>query len=112
MKFALGIGLSVLAQVVTFIQLQGQFKYEWMKSNPFLVSCIGIPLSYLYIYSVEYLVASFNGDMWPSRLIGFAIGAIVFTVMSKMWFGETLAIKTIICLLLACCIIFIQMYYK
>ena len=112
MKFALGVGLGILAQIITFIQLQGQFKYEWMKSNPFLVSCIGVPLSYLYIYSVEYLVDSFNGDMWPSRLIGFATGAIVFTIMSKMWFGEILTVKTVVCLMLSCCIIFVQLYYK
>ncbi len=112
MKFIIGMVLCILAQIITFFQLQGQFKYQWMKENPFLVSCIGIPLSYLYIYSVEYLVSCFDGSMWPSRLLGFATGAIVFAVLSKYWFDEELDVKTVVCLFLACCIIFIQMYYK
>ena len=58
------------------------------------------------------MVAHFDGNMWPSRLIGFATGAIVFTAMSWVWFREPLSLKTLICLGLAVCIMLIQLFWK
>lgn len=112
MNFTIGLILGVLAQILTFIQLQGQFRWEWAKDNPFIMSLMGIPLSLLYIGSVKHMVAHFDGNLWPSRLLGFAIGAIVFTAMSWMWFKEPLTLKTLICLGLAVCIMAIQLFWK
>jgi hypothetical protein len=112
MDFITGLLYGVLAQVITFIQLQGQFKYEWMKSNTFIMSLIGVPLSYLYILSVKHMVAHFDGNMWPSRLLGFSVGAVVFTIMSQWWFNEPFTVKTGICLFLAFCIMMIQIFWK
>lgn len=112
MNFTIGLILGVLAQILTFIQLQGQFRWEWAKDNPFIMSLMGIPLSLLYIGSVKHMVAHFEGNLWPSRLLGFAIGAIVFTAMSWMWFREPLTLKTLICLGLAVCIMVIQLFWK
>ena len=112
MNFITGLILGVLAQILTFIQLQGQFRWEWAKDNPFIMSLMGIPLSLLYIGSVKHMVAHFDGQLWPSRLLGFAIGAIVFTAMSWMWFKEPLTLKTLICLGLALVIMGIQLFWK
>jgi hypothetical protein len=108
----IGLTFTTLAQVLTFIQLQGQFKYAWMKNNLLATVMMGVPISYLYIISVKYVVESFDGDMWPSRLLGFAIGAIVFTIMAKCWFDEPFSLKTGVCLSLASCILAIQMLWK
>jgi len=112
MNFIIGLFYGIVAQILTFVQLQGQFKYQWAKDNPFLMACMGIPLSLLYIGSVKYLVAHFDGQLWPSRLMGFAIGAIVFTFMSWSWFREPLTVKTLICLGLALCIMLVQIFWK
>lgn len=112
MNFIIGIFLGIAAQVLTFIQLQGQFRYEWAKDNPFLMSLLGVPLSMLYLGSVKYMVAHFEGQLWPSRLLGFAIGAIVFTAMSWMWFREPLSLKTVVCLGLAVGILVVQLFWK
>lgn len=112
MNFLIGFLAGVVAQILTFVQLQGQFKYEWFKEHPFLVSCLGLPLSYIYLISVKYLVASFDGNLWPSRLLGFAIGAVVFAIMSSYWFKEPFSLKTAICLGLALCIILVQVFWK
>ena len=112
MNLLIGFLLGLAAQVLTFIQLQGQFKYGWAKENPFMMALLGIPLSFLYLGSVKYLVAHFQGELWPSRLLGFAIGAIVFTGMSWMWFREPLSIKTLTCLALALAIMGIQLFWK
>jgi multidrug transporter EmrE-like cation transporter len=71
-----------------------------------------MPISYLFIKSVEYFVAAYNGQIWPSRLIGFGIGVIIFTLMSKMLFGEPFTTKTAVCLTLGTAIVLIQILWK
>jgi multidrug transporter EmrE-like cation transporter len=112
MNFIIGLFLGIVAQVLTYVQLQGQFKYEWIKEHPFTAALFGVPISLLYIGSVKYMVAHFDGNLWPSRLLGFSIGAIVFTFMSKFWFDEPFTLKTGICLALAACIMGIQIFWK
>jgi hypothetical protein len=112
MKFLIGFTLAMLAQTLTFVQLQGQFKYNWMKDNPFIVSLIGIPISLMYLLSVKYLVSYFEGQLWPSRLLGFTAGAIVFTCMAHYWFQEPFTTKTGVCLFLSLCIMAIQLLWK
>lgn len=112
MNFILGLLYGVFAQILTFIQLQGQFKFQWAKDNPVYMALLGFPLSLLYLTSVKHMVAHFDGQLWPSRLLGFAIGAIVFTGMSWAWFREPLSLKTLICLGLAMGIMGIQLFWK
>jgi len=112
MNLLKGFIIGVLAQILTFIQLQGQFKFPWMKNNIYLVSLLGFPISILYILSVKYMVLYFEGNMWPSRLLGFSIGAMVFTYMSHLWFQEPFTTKTGICLFLAFLIMMVQLFWK
>jgi len=37
MKLLIGIGVGVLAQLLTFLQLQGRWKFPWMKDHPHIV---------------------------------------------------------------------------
>jgi multidrug transporter EmrE-like cation transporter len=111
-KIAYGMLIGALAQILTFFQLQGQFKYQWMKDNQFITSLIGIPISYLFISSVKYIVSAYDGELWPSRLIGYGVGVIVFIAMSKLWFGEPVTLKTLTCLLLSIAIILIQLFWR
>lgn len=112
MKLITGIFLSLLAQIIVFVQLQGGLKYDWIRNHKFAMSLLGIVVSYLYMYSVQYLVPAFDGQTWPSRVIGFGIGIVVFTVMSYTMFGETVNLKTGICLSLATIILIIQIFWK
>ena len=112
MNFIIGFLYGIVASVLTFIQLQGQFKWEWFRNNTMIVACMGIPISMLYLGSVKHLVAYFDGQLWPSRLMGFATGAIIFTIMSYTWFGEPLTGKTLTCLFLAVCIMLIHIFWK
>lgn len=111
-KLFWGIIIGTLAQVLTFFQLQGQLKYEFLKDNYWLTVLIGIPISMCFMFSVKNLVLSFNGEMWPSRLIGFSIGAIVFSLLSYFIFNEPISLKTGICLGLALLILIIQLFWK
>ena len=112
MNLLKGFVYGLLAQILTFFQLQGQMKIEWFKNNTFLVACMGVPISLLFMNSVKNFVTAYNGQLWPSRLIGFGIGVIVFTIMSNYMFKEPLTPKTLTCLSLGFCIILIQILWK
>ena len=107
-----GIIFGLFAQIGTFFQLQGPLKYEWFKNYYWFLVLMGIPISMLFMYSVKNMVIAFDGQMWPSRLIGFSIGAVVFTWLSWLIFKEPLTLKTIVCLILALGILVIQLFWK
>ena len=108
----LSLILIIIAQTLTYFQLQSQFFWDWAKQHPFVMAFIGFPISILYIEFTQYCSKYFNGETWPGRLIGFAMGAIVFAVCSNLFLKETLTLKTIICLLLAAVILLIQFFWK
>ncbi len=112
MNLLKGMIFGFVAQVLTFFQLQGQLKIEWFKNHPILMAFAGVPISLMFMYSVKNMVAAYDGQIWPSRLIGFGIGVIVFTIMSYLLFKEPLTSKTLICLGLGICIILIQLFWK
>ena len=111
-KILIGVIFGILAQTMTFFQLQGPIKYDWFKNHYWLVVLMGIPISMLFMFSVKNMILAYGGEMWPSRLIGFSIGAIVFTYFSWSLFGEPLTLKTIICLFLAVSILMVQLFMK
>jgi hypothetical protein len=112
MKLLLGMLVGSLAQVLTFLQLQGRWKFEWMRNNQWLVVLMGIPISILFMTSVSLMVQHFDGQLWPSRLIGFVIGTIMFTILSVTLFGEPITVKTGVCLLLSLMILMVQLFWK
>lgn len=111
-KLLLGFVYGFIAQVLTFLQLQGGIKYDWNKKYPITILLVSIPISWLFIKSVGYIVEAYNGELWPSRLIGFVIGVFVFSLMSSFLFKEPITYKTITCLILAFSILMIQMFWK
>ncbi len=104
--------LVILAQSLAYIQLQGQFFWTWAKDNPLLLSIFGIPISLLLISFTKYCAIAFDGQVWPGRLIGFAVGSIVFALLSHFIMNEAFSTKTIISLCLAGLILLIQIFWK
>jgi len=111
-QLVIGILLGVVGQILTFFQIQAPNRWEWMRQHYALLVGMGIPISIIFMQSVKHLVEAFDGQLWPSRLIGFSIGAIVFTILSSILFNEPLSLKTVICLLLALTILLIQLFVK
>jgi multidrug transporter EmrE-like cation transporter len=112
MNLFYGILWGLFAQIVTFLQLQGQLKYTLLKNNTWFLVLLGLPISYMFMQSVKNFVIAYNGQIWPSRLLGFGLGVIVFTLMSSILFKEQFTLKTLTCLFLGLCIIFIQLFWK
>jgi hypothetical protein len=112
MKIIAGIIWGILGQIFSFMQLQGSIKYGWYQKYPILILLSSIPAAWFYIKSVENLVAWGDGQLWPSRLIGFGIGIIVFVTLSVLLFKEPITLKTLTCLLLAASILLVQIFWK
>jgi len=110
--FIIGLIIGIFIQVVTFFQLQGPIR--WLSWNKYywLLVLAGIPISMVWMYYAKIMTAAFGGAVWPQRLIGFAIGAIVFAIGSWLIFKEPVTIKTIICLIMAISIVIIQVFWK
>lgn len=111
-RLLLGALYGVLAQILTFLQLQGGLKYDWNKKYPITILVVSIPISWLFIKSVGYIVEYYNGLIYPSRFIGFSIGIIIFAIMSTLLFKETITLKTILSISLAFIIMCVQIYIK
>ena len=110
MKLLYAFILCILAQVFSFIQLQGQGLW-FTKINPYIMSLLGIPISILFMKYTTMVNTHFDAS-WPGRIIGFGFGIIVFTFMTWFMFREALTTKTIICLGLAISIVLIQIFWK
>ena len=112
MNLILSLIFLTIAQVLAYFQLQGQFIWSFAKSNPILLSLLGVPISLFLIYFTRFCALAFDGQVWPGRLIGFSVGAIVFAFLSHYVLGEAFTQKTIISLGLAFLILFVQIFWK
>jgi hypothetical protein len=110
--FIISLVLIVIAQTLAYFQLQSQFIWNWAKQHPIIISFLGVPVSILLIYFTKYCAEAFSGQIWPGRLIGFAIGAIVFAILSHYVMHEPFTTKTIVSLILAFGILLIQIFWK
>ena len=111
-KLLIGIIFATLGQIMSFLQMQGNVKYGWYEKYPFILLLTAIPSTWFYVKSVDNFVQAFDGQLWPSRLIGFGIGIIIFVTMSMILFKEPITLKTLVCLILACTILCIQIFWK
>ena len=107
-----GMMLFLLGQILVFYQINGQFLSSWMKEHPYVVSLLGLPISFIYIYATKYLVEAFDGELWPQRLIGFAMGMLAFAVLTVVHFNQSITLKTAVTMVMACAIVLIQIIWK
>ncbi len=108
----LSLIIITIAQTLAYLQLQSQFFWTWSKNHPLLMSITGVPISILLIYFTKYCAIAFDGEVWPGRLIGFAVGAIVFALLSHFIMHEPFSAKTITCLCLSAGILIIQIFWR
>ena len=95
-------------QIVIWFQLNAQVKWDWFKDNYLLMSILGMPISYALLYSTKYGFEGF-GELWPIRLLGFAVGMMTFPFITYLVMGEGITLKTGISLILASVIMLLQL---
>jgi hypothetical protein len=112
-KIALGILYCIFGQIFVWLQINAQFvwpnsiKYYW-----FTIVLGGTITSLFFMNGVKQIVAGFDGQIWPSRLIPTATGMFVFSLMAWIFLKQGIDIKTGVCLILAIAILIIQLYWK
>ena len=106
-KLIIALILSVMGHVIAFFHMNGQFRWEWMKSQWYIL-LMGIPISYLFYYSTRFSYEYF-GYFWNIRLIGFGMGTLVFGLLAWLILNEPPNTKVIISLILSLVIILIQL---
>ena len=102
------ITILFIIQIVIWFQLNGQVKWDWFKDNYWLMALLGVPISYALLYSTKFGFQGF-GELWPIRLLGFAVGMMTFPFITYMMLGEGITLKTGISVVLAGVIMILQL---
>jgi hypothetical protein len=108
-----GMILMTIGQIGVWIQNNSQFIWPETVKYKIPISIVGGSiLSYLFITAISFLVKGYDGIIWPSRIIPAAIGLIIFSILTWVFAGEGINIKTGICILLSFVILGIQIFWK
>ena len=108
----LGFIYFIVSATAIWFQTHAQFFNEWSKDNALLVAIPGFIISYWSIKATENIAEAYDGAVWPARLIGFGVGIIIFSILTWLILGEKIEIKSAVCVLLAFCILIIQLFWK
>lgn len=109
----IGALLYTVGQAMAWYQTNGQFINGWIKDHPVLTSLLfGIPVGVCYIYGTTYVVGAFEGQIWPSRIVGFSTGIFTFTLLTTLHLGQSIDLKTGVILGLATVIVLLQAFWK
>ena len=106
-KLLIALLFSIVGNIIAWIQMNGQFKYEWMRQWC-VIGLAGLPVSYMFFYSTRWYYEYFN-NYWYVRPIGFSIATITFGVLAWLVLDELPDTKTIISLFLSIIIVILQL---
>jgi|TARA_R100000081_G_scaffold80252_1_gene47255 sterol desaturase/sphingolipid hydroxylase (fatty acid hydroxylase superfamily) len=104
--------LFIIGQAIVWIQVNGPIIWPWAKEWRWLLMFLGVPITYVFMEATKLAVNGFEGAFWPGRFVSFVCGIIIFTIMTYLFRGESITMKTATCLTLAVTIIFIQLFWK
>ena len=111
-SIAIGLLLYFLSHIIIWFQVNGQFIWLWARDNPWTMSLLGFPISYVLIIATKFIVAGFDGLLWPGRLVGFGSGMIVMAALTWWMLGEGINLKTMTSLILATGLVCVQVFWK
>jgi hypothetical protein len=96
--------------VLIWYQLNGQLVWDFWKSwKGITVSLLmGIPITALFYYATKIGYQGF-GNLWSVRFMGFATSMMTFPIMTWLYLGEVMTLKTILSLILAIAIMLLQL---
>ena len=96
--------------ILIWYQLNGQLVWPFWKTwkGITLSLLMGIPITALFWWATKIGYQGF-GNLWAVRLLGFATSMISFPVMTWLYLGEMITLKTIISIFLAIAIMLLQL---
>ena len=104
------IALFLLNNVLIWYQLNSQLVWDWAKGTKsmWIMSLLGIPISLLFWLATKWGYIGF-GNLWAVRFMGFATSMLTFPIMTWLYLGEAITLKTLVTLLLALIIMLLQL---
>jgi len=112
-KLTLAVLLFLFGQTIIWFQTNGQFIWTWFQKNPLILSIVGgTTISYAFIMATKYAFEHFDGLLWPGRFLGFALGISSYAILTWIFMGEGITLKTFTSLILATGIICVQLFWK
>ena len=102
--------LFFINNILIWFQLNSQLVWNWAKGpKAIIVSCLmGIPISFIFWYCTKWGYQGF-GALWPVRFMGFATSMMTFPIMTWIYLGEAITLKTFITIVLAVIIMLLQL---
>ena len=96
--------------IIIWYQLNGQLVWDFWKTPKGIVLSLlmGIPITGMFWLATKYGYEGF-GNLWAVRFMGFATSMMTFPVMTWLYLGEVMTLKTIITLILAVIIMLLQL---
>ena len=96
--------------ILIWYQLNGQLVWNFWKTPKGIATSLlmGIPITALFWIATKWGYQGF-GTLWPVRFLGFATSMMTFPVMTWLYLGEVITLKTIITMVLALIIMLLQL---
>ena len=106
----LTILIFFLNNIIIWYQLNGQLVWDFWKTPKGIIVMLlmGIPISGLFYLATKWGYQGF-GNLWSVRFMGFATSMISFPIMTWLYLGEVITLKTGITIILAIIIMLLQL---
>jgi len=105
------LALLIVGQTGAWFQQYAHIRYPWFEKNTWFLALMGFPIAYIFIYAARYGYEGFE-EAWAIRIVQVAIGFVLMQVLAQLFLGETLTLKTVVCILLSFVILGIQFIWK
>ena len=102
--------LFLFNNILIWYQLNSQLVWDWAKTSKamWFSALMGIPISLLFWYATKIGYIGF-GNLWAVRFMGFATSMLTFPIMTWLYLGEAITLKTLVTILLAFIIMILQL---
>ena len=102
--------IFLVNNIIIWYQLNSQLVWDWAKGakSMWMMALLGIPISLLFWYATKIGYHGF-GNLWSVRFMGFATSMLTFPLMTWLYLGEVMTLKTILTLGLAAIIMMLQL---
>lgn len=113
LKIVYGFTLFIVAQTLAWYQLNSQFVWKFWEGKAILSAIIfSVPVSLFFWFGTKNIYDSAEA-LWTCRFLGFTSGIFVFTILTWLHLNESMfTLKTMLCLILSCAILAIQVFMK
>ena len=99
-----------LNNIMIWYQLNGQLVWDFWKSWKGIGTSLlmALPITALFWWATKLGYQGF-GNLWAVRFMGFATSMMTFPILTYMYLGETITLKTAVTIMLSIIIMIIQM---